>query len=627
MKEFWLIVSLFCLPLIGKTQDFADPEFYLVDSLDVGKMDVNERQLLDSLLHIYHDSAVDSVRVSVLNKITNRLSDDNIWPKYNLLSMREAFYRMFGDDLDDEEKRYYASIYASGIGNIGYYEDQKGNAPLALEYYFASLEIKEHFDLEKEYPTTYTNIGATYYRLNETEQAVHYLQKGYNTLHDESDLGLQALVINNLAVIYGELKNIDSSLYFNHLSLKIAEESENDFGIAMSCNNIAGLYDTYFAEDSVAVAKEYLDRSLTLFKESNSNRWISLTYEKLARHYMLLDDLVSAEKMANFAMYHAQKTLDVEAKMKSFKLLFETKKANGKTSEALGYYEKYVALNDSLVNDEIRTSAKMKALQQEFEIQKEIEQKEIEKRLAITEAQKSTQYNRMVFALVVLVVLALFVVVLYYRNKKISLQKDVIETQSEERKVLLKEIHHRVKNNFQIICSVLRLQAGEADNPIISKALEDAVNRIQSMAEVHELIYKQESFTHINPAEYFDILTRTLVHSQYTKEIDYQVDVKVEHLSVETMISLGISLNELITNSIKHAFNDQIEHPSISIHMNEKDEKFHLKYWDNGKGYASKMAEKSFGLELIQILIEQLQGEMKIYEEGGKVITEVSFMD
>ena len=456
---------------------------------------------------------------------------------------------------------------------------------------------------------------------------MHYLKKGYNALEDDSDIALKALTINNLAVIYGELENVDSSLYFNQLSLKISEENENDFGVAMSCNNIGGLYAVYYPEDSLDVAKEYLDRSLSLFKETNSNRWLSLTYEKLARHYILREDKVSAEKMANFALYHAQKTIDVEAKIKALKLVYETKKLNRKDGEALQYYEEYNRLNDSLINDEIKAQAKLKSYQQEFEIQKELEQKDIEKRLAIAEAQESSQNNKMIFGAIVLIVLVLFVLVLYYRNKKISIQKDVIQAQSEERKVLLKEIHHRVKNNFQIICSVLRLQAGESKDPTISKALEDAVNRIQSMAEVHELIYKQESFTHINPEEYFEILTKTLVHSQYTDEIKYHVNVSVANLSVETMINLGISLNELITNSIKHAFKENINQASIWIEMKQEGERYHLKYWDNGSGYSDKMTKKSFGIELIQILIEQLNGEMVVKQEGDLVVTHISFTD
>jgi len=125
-----------------KAQEFADVSYYLIDSLNVDALDESDRYMLDSLLAIYHSSEEDSAKVGILNKITNNVMNDKVWPRYNDLSMRQAFSRMFSKSLSKDQQKYYAGIYASGVGNVGYYEDQRGNTPLALEYYFASLDVK-----------------------------------------------------------------------------------------------------------------------------------------------------------------------------------------------------------------------------------------------------------------------------------------------------------------------------------------------------------------------------------------------------------------------------------------------------------------------------------------------------
>ena len=163
-----------------------------------------------------------------------------------------------------------------------------------------------------------------------------------------------------------------------------------------------------------------------------------------------------------------------------------------------------------------------------------------------------------------------FGIIFFIRLRISRSQNAIIEKQSNERKVLLQEIHHRVKNNFQIICSILKLQAYEEGNEKIEIAFNDAINRIHLMASVHEIIYKQELFSEISPEEYLGKLIDALKSYTTNQKIEFTLHSDVEKLDIQVLLTLGIAINELITNSIKYAFSEKNETPKISIELTRK---------------------------------------------------------
>ncbi len=179
---------------------------------------------------------------------------------------------------------------------------------------------------------------------------------------------------------------------------------------------------------------------------------------------------------------------------------------------------------------------------------------------------------------------------------------------------LLKELNHRVKNNMQTIISLIRLQADEVSDEEMQNTFTTIQNRINAMSHLHELLYKQHDISHINAHEYFDNLIMGLQDS-FENEIDilYDIDVKLE---VETAISCGLILNELITNSFKYAFEEDIGKIIVKLHKVQNT--FYLSIEDNGKGYDPNTVKHSFGLILVKTLVQDhLRGEILITIKDG----------
>lgn len=201
-------------------------------------------------------------------------------------------------------------------------------------------------------------------------------------------------------------------------------------------------------------------------------------------------------------------------------------------------------------------------------------------------------------------------------------KKEEVELQNEEKTVMLREIHHRVKNNLQVISSLLRLQAREARDVRTTELFKDSTNRVIAMALIHEKMYQTKDLAKINLEDYLKTLLTDLIES-YSIEIPIDADIRsnVETISNKSLVPLALLFNELVSNSLKHAFQNQSE-GTIKIDIFRNEGKIILSYWDNGI-WREKQKETSFGLELIQSLTEQMDG---IYKHSIKQGTSYEFI-
>ncbi|ASS48817.1 MAG: hypothetical protein A3D31_06255 [Candidatus Fluviicola riflensis] len=199
-------------------------------------------------------------------------------------------------------------------------------------------------------------------------------------------------------------------------------------------------------------------------------------------------------------------------------------------------------------------------------------------------------------------------------------QNSLITKQNEEMEIMLKEIHHRVKNNLQIITSLLRLQA-ENNNPDNRAIFDEAIDRVNAMATIHEKIYKSDALSNFDLEHYLISLSDDLLRN-YAIDKEIQVDLQVNTTTVysKSIVPLALLFNELISNSIKHAFNDQ-EVPQIGVSIeSEDDHRLKMIYTDNGKWVENEIA--SFGQELIEAMTQQMEGSFeRIISETGTQYT------
>ena len=195
----------------------------------------------------------------------------------------------------------------------------------------------------------------------------------------------------------------------------------------------------------------------------------------------------------------------------------------------------------------------------------------------------------------------------------------------KQKEVLLQEIHHRVKNNLAIISSLIELQTASIDNEEAISYLQDTQMRIISIAKVHEMLYRQESLHELEFDRYIEQLVEKIESTVVLKEQDINIDVEMHDvkLSLDQAISCGLLLNELITNSIQHGF-DEDETIKINISAKEEDGRITIRYRDYGKGMSETpdlATSGNFGSMIIMILIKQLNADYTLEARGGMQMT------
>ena len=190
----------------------------------------------------------------------------------------------------------------------------------------------------------------------------------------------------------------------------------------------------------------------------------------------------------------------------------------------------------------------------------------------------------------------------------------------KEKEVLLQEVHHRVKNNLQVISSILNLQSGYVTDTGTLEILKESQNRIKSMSYIHETLYQTADFGSIEFSDYINSISRNLIHS-YTTEAPVQLITDLDRicLSIDQAIPCGLIINELVSNALKYAFKN-IEKPSLLVRIKELGEGITLEVKDNGIGLPENFGfekSNSLGVQLVYSLVEQLDGNITISSEKG----------
>lgn len=199
--------------------------------------------------------------------------------------------------------------------------------------------------------------------------------------------------------------------------------------------------------------------------------------------------------------------------------------------------------------------------------------------------------------------------------------EDKIRASLEEKKVLLREIHHRVKNNMQIISSLLNLQTRYINDERVVDILKESQNRVKSMAMIHEKLYQSSGLAKIGFRAYIKHLATFLSQSYVIDAERIRIDTQVDDifLDIDTAIPCGLIINELVTNSLKHAFPNKME-GDINIKLKEESGKYVLSVIDTGIGFPENLDFKStetLGFQLINNLVMQLDGTAELKRNNG----------
>jgi two-component sensor histidine kinase len=294
----------------------------------------------------------------------------------------------------------------------------------------------------------------------------------------------------------------------------------------------------------------------------------------------------------------------------------------GRYRKALEHYEEYSQLNDSIYREEAnRSFAEMETKYESEKQKQEISQLKLEQTTKDLIIRKQRSQRNLLLLGILFAILAGGLVYRSYRIKKKA---------NSEKEALLKEIHHRVKNNLQIISSLLSIQTDKVTDRKVIDAVQESQSRVKAMALIHQLLYQDEDITQIDFSVYLPQLVNAVasIFKKNGTEIQTTIQADGIALDIDTAVPLGLITAELASNAFKYAFN-QIRKGALYIVLEENNnEHYKLKVADNGPGMPDTTeVEKlqSMGLRLVNILTEQLDGHFSYcYNKGSEFSVEFS---
>ena len=296
----------------------------------------------------------------------------------------------------------------------------------------------------------------------------------------------------------------------------------------------------------------------------------------------------------------------------------------GQTVKAFNSLQNYSSIKDSLNN--LRNVKTIENLEIKYDSEKkanEITRLELEDQL------NQTQINQQRFAIGGLLggvgLLGLLLYRIFGQNKRINAQNAVITDALADKETLLREIHHRVKNNLQVISSLLGIQSLQIKDVKAKEAIQEGRNRVHSMSLIHQNLYKKDNLTGIEMRDYMKKLSTSIIssYSLQPDQVEVEQDIEDMTLDVETVVPIGLITNELLTNSLKYAFPDNRK-GVITIKLREQSNQLQLKISDNGIGLDPdqlKLKEENFGHSLIRAFRNKLDATIDIHGDNGTEVT------
>lgn len=474
-----------------------------------------------------------------------------------------------------------------------------------------SLEIadkaKKSLLPEKEFKA-YLMIETMYEYSSEFDLCRKFLDKAY-TLTQQHDLDSIISIYYVRSASYFRLNNQkDSALIYAQKALPYAEKYRNWKEITDANFLIAMLlpFDQY--KESI---KHYL-LAIKDFRDRQNSDGASIMFNNIATLYFKHKDYAQALAYCDSALLENKNLNENNIGYNLFNR-FRIYDSLGNVDSALLYFKQYHNAYVQEQNNQI-----------ELEIKKVTELYNKEKSDAVIK-NKNTQ---LILLSLILLLVVNSVLLLLFKNKKIKKQNKTINKQMadlvrvlEHKQVLLSELQHRVKNNLQHVISIMEIQKESMDFNNIEELVRENQNRVLSMALIHKKLNISENVNEVNLATYIKELSDLIVDSYENlhKKVHLNLQSNIESINIEQAHPIGLILVELISNSMKYAFNKQPEGVIfISVNVEKDNQKKTLYYSDNGSGYDFyQPVEKGLGVSIVKGLIDQLDATVQTNQKNG----------
>ena len=531
------------------------------------------------------------------------------------------------------------SIYLDkSYNNLGLIYQYRGFLDLAIENFIIATRLRE----ERNSPdifSSYINLGLSYASTDQKEESILYYKKALKITQERKDLPSESLCLNNIGEVYATDSNsayVDSAFYYYDQAYTIFETLGDSNSMARSHNSKAAIYQKQHHYDRAI--QEY-EKALNMIPSNGLKRLqISVinnyTTLRLELPNNTKKDYREIIQLAEKSYRLSKETGLIQNRSIAAMILFQAYSENKQFEKAYPFGAEHIELSDSLKN-QARTDAlveqqiKFETEKKELEIdllnkENELISNQIEKNNIVSSKQQLIIY--LLVGGVITIAIFLSITWRFYRtqqksNEELEKSNKTILKQKEEKDVLLKEIHHRVKNNLQIIWSLLDLQSNSINDSYVKEAINDGKNRVNSMATIHQMLYQNDDAGNISFDEYIRKLIQQIMSTHnHAKNIALHIEIpKGLKFDIDTSIPLGLIVTELFTNSLKYGTDANTG--SISIRLKQvKGTDYTLLINDNGPGLPEGFdikKSKSLGLRLVKNLCKQIKGEFLTENNNG----------
>lgn len=511
--------------------------------------------------------------------------------------------------------------------------------PESSKYLTVALKIAEQLNDPVKKAKVYNNIGIIYNKQKQVSEEFKNYNKALHSIKSTHSLAankLRNVIYSNIGLFYIEQKQYDKALAVFNNCLEFEKKSNNKANFAMSARSLSKVY---FGKKEYKKAIEYAENALTIFKEIGNKSGEADMYREIGAIYL-------ATNQCNNALDYTQKGLKISTQigeLESIKFCYENlAKIHSQLKnypEAYKNHVLYKKMSDSMFNSEVNNKVTQIQMTYEFEKkQKQLQllQKEKDEKLQI-KAKK--QQNLLIAIVMTLLFLSVITIGIYSNLKAYKKQKLIVEQQKEqiqksltEKETLLREIHHRVKNNLQIISSLLNMQSEDIEDPKVLLSIQEGQSRVQAMSLIHQNLYQSETIDKVSIENYFKELTNYLSTMYLGNSSTIKVEIETANIlfDFDTAIPLGLIVNELVSNAYKHAFSKQKEGVILIKITSENQLDYRLIVSNNGEPLPADFdihKSKSLGIKLVTILSKQLRGSFSHLNDEKQTTFEVLFKD
>lgn len=579
-------------------------------------------KLKEKALQLYKSSGAKLKQASVLKDLAEiYMTNDDADRGIVLLKQSLAVYK----SVKHKELQGVYSLLADA--NL-----DKANYDEALKYALLAEKTAINVnDTSVQLSTIYTSVGMVYYYLRENDKAMKYWEKALDIAKKNKDNGYVRTVANNMSTMLIRQRRFQEAIdmikeYKARYPIDDKEfEKREDYII----------FSTYTILKQFENAEIYYKKLVNYYGEyaEKNNQRLSMLRSFIFYHYQTKNFKAFYPKAKLFDSLSRKSGNDM-LRSENYFVWFKADSVQGKYLDAINHYQFYKKFSDSVFNGE--KSKQINSLQIQFDTEKK--DKDIQLLTQKGKLQETRIANDTIMRYVFigsLLVLILFAALLYNRsrlktnaNKNLEIKRQQIDAQNEqlkkllaEKEWLLKEIHHRVKNNLQIVISLLNTQSAYLENEDALMAIRNSQHRMYAMSLIHQKLYQSDNLSMIDMSWYiYELITYIKECYASEKNINFNVDTEKVFLDVAQAVPLGLIVNEAINNTVKYAFpKDAKGEVNVSFKNTEKDF-YQLIISDNGIGLPDDFdidETESLGMNLMRGLADQLDGTFSLENKNG----------